>query len=153
MTYGIHKPILAALMAGGLVAGCATTVDMGGPLGHYRYNYDSRPVVSESITVPSVTYRTTPTVTYQTTPTVTYQTTPTVTYQSAPTVTYQTTPTVVYPSDQSSVTYAAPSVTYETSTPTVTYRERIVYRDPTLRYYEPTATYALNPSPFADKGQ
>ena len=137
MTYGIHKPMLAALMAGGLVAGCATTVDMGGPLGHYRYNYDSRPVVSEPITVPSVTYRTTPTVTYR----------------STPTVTYQTTPTVVYPSTQSSVTYATPSVTYETTTPTVTYRERIVYQDPTLRYYEPTATYALNPSPFADKGQ
>jgi len=137
--------MLAALMAGGLVAGCATTVDMGGPLGHYRYNYDSRPVVSESITVPSVTYRTTPTVTYRSTPAVTYQ--------AAPTVTYQTTPTVVYPSTQSSVTYATPSVTYETTTPTGTYRERIVYQDPTLRYYEPMATYALNPSPFADKGQ
>jgi hypothetical protein len=152
MTYGIHKPMLAALMAGGLVAGCATTVDMGGPLGHYSYYYDSRPVVSESITVPTVTYRTTPTVTYRTTPTVTYRTTPTVTYQTTPTVTYPTTPTVTYQATPS-VTYATPSVTYETTTPTATYRERIVYRDPTLRYDEPTATYALNPSPFTDKGQ
>ena len=147
MTYRINKPVLAALMATGLVAGCATTVDMGGPLGHYRYNYDSRPVISESTVVPSVSYRASPTVTYQNTPTVTYETKPTVTYQTPPTVTYQAAPTVTY--------RTAPSVTYEAS-PTVRYRERIVYRDPTLRYYEPTVVYEWNPSPslsYTDHGQ
>ena len=60
MIQRISKSVLAALVTGGAVAGCATTVDIGGPLLHYRYNYDSRPVVSEStVTVPApvVTYR------------------------------------------------------------------------------------------------
>jgi hypothetical protein len=39
---------LAGVAVSGLLAGCATTVDWGGPLGHYRYHYDSRPVVYSS---------------------------------------------------------------------------------------------------------
>jgi hypothetical protein len=43
----------------GLLAGCATTVDWGGPLGHYRYSYDSRPIVYGSDdTYHDDTYRT-----------------------------------------------------------------------------------------------
>ena len=44
------RAALAAVAAGGLLCGCATTVDWGGPLGHYRYHYDSRPVVYSSDT-------------------------------------------------------------------------------------------------------
>jgi hypothetical protein len=51
MSHGI-KSVIAATLAAGALAGCATSVDMGGPLLHYRYNYDSRPVVSGS-TVPA----------------------------------------------------------------------------------------------------
>jgi hypothetical protein len=39
---------MAAIAAGALLGGCATTVDWGGPLGHYRYHYDSRPIVYSS---------------------------------------------------------------------------------------------------------
>ena len=45
MRHGVLKATFAAIAASGLLAGCATTVDWGGPLGHYRYHYDSRPVV------------------------------------------------------------------------------------------------------------
>ena len=48
-----------ALLVSGALAGCATTVDWGGPLLHYRYNYDSRPVVSSApvvVPAPAVTY-------------------------------------------------------------------------------------------------
>lgn len=45
MKHGVLKATLAGIAATGLLAGCATTVDWGGPLGHYRYHYDSRPVV------------------------------------------------------------------------------------------------------------
>jgi len=40
------KATLASVMAAGFLAGCATTVDWGTPLGHYRYSYDSRPIVA-----------------------------------------------------------------------------------------------------------
>lgn len=50
MKHGFLKTALAGMAAGGLLAGCATTVDWGGPLGHYRYHYDSRPVVYSSTT-------------------------------------------------------------------------------------------------------
>ena len=44
------RAALAGVAASGLLAGCATTVDWGGPLGHYRYHYDSRPVMYSSNT-------------------------------------------------------------------------------------------------------
>lgn len=47
MRYGFLKAAVAGAGLCGLLAGCATTVDMGGPLGHYRYNYDSRPVIHD----------------------------------------------------------------------------------------------------------
>lgn len=50
MKHGFLKTALAGVAASGLLAGCATTVDWGGPLGHYRYHYDSRPVVYSSTT-------------------------------------------------------------------------------------------------------
>ena len=55
------KSAVAAVALGALVGGCATTVDMGGPLGHYRYHYDSRPVIHDEDALvypaPSVVYR------------------------------------------------------------------------------------------------
>jgi hypothetical protein len=45
MKHRFLKAALAGLAAAGFLGGCATTVDWGGPLGHYRYHYDSRPVV------------------------------------------------------------------------------------------------------------
>ena len=59
------KSSLAAVVLTGALAGCATSVDWGGPLLHYRYDYDSRPVVSQAPVVapaPTVTYS--PAVTY-----------------------------------------------------------------------------------------
>jgi hypothetical protein len=51
------KAALVAAGLGALAGGCATTVDMGGPLGHYRYHYDSRPTVyhDDAITYPAPT--------------------------------------------------------------------------------------------------
>ena len=98
MTQRIVKSALAALLVSGAVAGCATTVDWGGPLLHYRYNYDSRPVVSgEPVVVPA------PTVTYTQPPVVYRESTVTqypdsaVMYRTyrAPVITYYE-PTVVY---------------------------------------------------------
>jgi hypothetical protein len=45
MKHRMLRAALADMAAGALLAGCATTVDWGGPLVHYRYHYDSRPVV------------------------------------------------------------------------------------------------------------
>jgi hypothetical protein len=117
---------LAALGAGGVLAGCATTVDMGGPLLHYRYHYDSRPVISEStVTVPA--------------PTVSYRE-PAVTYRYREPVVTDREPVVTYP---------APAVTYRESS--VVYREPA-----TVTYYGPAPIYALQPSPslpYTDRGQ
>ena len=144
MNYPVVKTAFAALVAGGVLAGCATTVDMGGPLGHYRYDYDSRPVVSEStvtVPAPAVTYRES-TVTSRA-PVVTYRE-PVVTYRD-PVVTYR----------EPVVTYQTPSVTY--GNPTVTYREsRVISREPTVTYYAPSVVYELHPSPslsYTDHGQ
>ena len=90
MTRAGVRTALVAVGVGTLAAGCATTVDMGGPLGHYRYNYDSRIVYQE----PSVVYRTEPTVVYRSEPTVVYRTEPRVVYRTEPTVVYR--PTVSY---------------------------------------------------------
>jgi hypothetical protein len=125
------KAVFGAAAAGVLLAGCATTVDWGGPLGHYRYNYDSRPAVSEStVTVPA--------------PTVTYRE-PVVTY-SAPVTTYTAPAT----------THTAPVTTY--NTPVTTYRESgVLYREPTsITYYGPSGTSTLYPTPslpYQDHGQ
>lgn len=53
MKHGVTKAVFTALISGGVLAGCATTMDMGGPLGHYRYHYDSRIVYD---TTPAVVY-------------------------------------------------------------------------------------------------
>ena len=84
MTRAGLRTVLVAVGLGALAAGCATTVDMGGPLGHYRYSYDSRIVYQE----PSVVYRTEPTVVYRTEPRIVYRTEPTVVYR--PTISYYT---------------------------------------------------------------
>jgi hypothetical protein len=47
MNQRLIKAVLAGMGCAGLLAGCATTVDWGGPLLHYRYHYDSRPIVYE----------------------------------------------------------------------------------------------------------
>ena len=109
------KSSLAAVMLTGALAGCATSVDWGGPLLHYRYDYDSRPVVSQAPIVapaPSVTY--TPTVTY-TEPAVVYRD-PALTrdpdsvityrgYREPAVTTYYGQPTVIYG-------YQSPSIPY-----------------------------------------
>ena len=131
MSHRMGKAVFGAAAAGVLLAGCATTVDRGGPLGHYRYNYDTRPVVSEStVTVPA--------------PTVTYRE-PVVTY-SAPVTTYTAPAT----------THTAPVTTY--NTPVTTYRESgVLYREPTsITYYGPSGTSTLYPTPslpYQDHGQ
>ena len=138
MSHRMGKAVFGAAAAGVLLAGCATTVDWGGPLGHYRYNYDSRPVVSEStVTVPA--------------PTVTYRE-PVVTY-SAPVTTYSA---PVTPYTAPATTYTAPVTTY--NTPVTTYRESgVLYREPTsITYYGPSGTSTLYPTPslpYQDHGQ
>ena len=51
MRHKVLKSMVGCAGLCGLLAGCATTVDMGGPLGHYRYSYDSRPTVYGDDTV------------------------------------------------------------------------------------------------------
>ena len=98
MKQRIVKSALAALLVSGAVAGCATSVDWGGPLLHYRYNYDSRPVVSEApVVVPA----------------------PTVTYDAPPVVYRESTVTQYPDSGVTYRTYREPSVTYYE--PTVVY--------------------------------
>ena len=139
MSHRMGKAMFGAAAAAVLVGGCATTVDWGGPLGHYRYDYDSRPVVSESaVTVPA--------------PAVTYRE-PAVTY-SAPATTTYTAPTTTYTAP--ATTYTAPVTTY--GTPVTTYRESgVVYREPTsITYYGPSGTSTLYPTPslpYQDHGQ
>jgi hypothetical protein len=102
------KSALAALLVSGAVAGCATSVDWGGPLLHYRYDYDSRPVASEApvvVPAPAVAYRDPPVVHRESTATqypdsgITYRT-----YRD-PVVSYGE-PTVIYG-------YQSPSVPYQ----------------------------------------
>ena len=146
MSHRVGKAVFAATAAGVLLAGCATTVDWGGPLGHYRYNYDSRPVVSEStVTVPA------PTVTYRE-PAVTYSVPATTTYTAPVTTRQETTTTYSAPV----TTYTAPVTTY--GTPVTTYRESgVVRREPTsITYYGPGGTSTLYPTPslpYTDHGQ
>lgn len=161
MNHHAAKTAFAALVAGGLLAGCATTVDMGGPLLHYRYNYDSRPVVSES-TVPerAVTYYapvvrdTTPSVTYSA-PAATYETQATVRTYAAPVTTYSAPAVTTYSAPVT--TYSAPVTTYYTTPATTTWREsRVVYPDPVVTYYEPRVVLEMHPSPslaYKDHGQ
>lgn len=60
-----------ALALSGLLAGCATTVEMGGPFAYYRYHYDSGvPVVYDST---PVVVRSSPTVVYDTPVVTTYR--------------------------------------------------------------------------------
>ena len=147
MSHRMGKAMFGAAAAAVLVGGCATTVDWGGPLGHYRYDYDSRPVVSGStVTVPApvVTYRE-PAATYSA-PAATTYTAPTTTY-TAPTATTETVP---------ATTYTAPVTTY--GTPVTTYRESgVVYREPTsITYYGPSGTPTLYPTPslpYQEHGQ
>ena len=98
MKQQIVRSSLVALLASGALAGCATTVDWGGPLVHYRYNYDSRPVVSEApvvVPAPAVTYNE-PAVVYRES-TVSRDPESVVTYRTYrdPVVTYYDRPTVI----------------------------------------------------------
>ena len=161
----VAKTALTAIVAGGLLGGCATTVDMGGPLGHYRYNYDSRLAVSDSDALAdrAITYRA-PDVRY-TTPSVTYAS-PIATYESPATVTY-TAPVTTY---GAVTTYSAPVTTYTnpvtkyrapittyTAPGTTTWREsRIIQAEPVVTYYEPRVVLEMHPSPslaYKDHGQ
>src|SRR5256885_1092058 len=95
MTYGLRNAAFGALVFGGLLAGCATTVETSSPIGSYRYHYDSRVVYDTS---PAVVYRE-PAVTYRE-PVVTYRE-PVVTYRE-PVVTYR----------EPVLTYSAPAPVY-----------------------------------------
>ena len=77
------KSVVAALLLGGLLGGCATTVEMGGPLAYYRYHYE---------TGAPVTYSTQPAVVYQEPATVYRERT---TVYRQPTTVYRE-PTIVY---------------------------------------------------------
>jgi hypothetical protein len=90
MTRAGVKTGLVAVGLSALAAGCATTIDTSGPLGRYRYDYDSRIVYQE----PSVVYRTEPTVVYRTEPRVVYRTEPKVVYRTERSLVYG--PTVSY---------------------------------------------------------
>jgi hypothetical protein len=72
------KAVLAAAVFGGLLAGCATTLDVGP--GYYHYSYDA-PVAYRHQTVVT-TPSTAPTVVYRE-PSLVYHE-PTVVYRSAP---------------------------------------------------------------------
>src|SRR6478736_4405468 len=100
MTRVSLKTALAAAGIGALMTGCATTVDMGGPLGHYRYHYQS-----------GVAYDATPTTVYRTEPTTVYKTTPTTVYRTENETVYRTTPSTVY-STQPTVVYSEPTLVY-----------------------------------------
>ena len=91
------KSAFAALLVSGALAGCATSVDWGGPLLHYRYNYDSRPVtIQEPVVVPAPSS------------------------SSAPPVVYHESTVMEYPgSGVTARTYREPVVTYRE--PTVVY--------------------------------
>ncbi len=70
------KAVLAIAMFGGLLAGCATTLDVGP--GYYHYSYD----VPAAHRTESTVVTTSPTVVYRE-PTVVYRE-PTVVYRTAP---------------------------------------------------------------------
>ena len=111
MKPGVMKALVAASSCA-VLAGCATTVDMGGPLGHYRYHYDA----GVAYTTPRVIYR----------DDVTYRE-PAVVYREP--VTVYRAPAVEY----------APAVQYRT--PAVEYRAPAVeYRAPAVVYRHPAAT-------------
>ena len=141
MNQRVVKSAVAALFASGALAGCATSVDWGGPLLHYRYNYDSRPVtVQEPVVVPA--------------PTSSYSAPPVV--SPAPTSSYGA-PPVVAPAPTSS--YGAPPLVYRESTTVTQYPDsRTTYRtygEPVVTYRQPTVIYSypIQPSPFTDKGE
>jgi hypothetical protein len=56
MKHPYVKSVVAALLLGGLLGGCATTVEMGGPLAYYRYHYETGAPVTYS-TQPAVVYQ------------------------------------------------------------------------------------------------
>ena len=117
MKQNFIKSSLAAVALTGALAGCATSVDWGGPLLHYRYNYDSRPVVSQAPVVapaPVVTY--TPAMTYDE-PTVVYRD-PALTRDSDSVITYRG--------------YLEPAVTTYSRQPTVIYG----YQSPSIPYID-----------------
>ena len=103
MKHPYVKSVVAALLLGGLLGGCATTVEMGGPLAYYRYHYE---------TGAPVTYSTQPAVVYQEPATV---------YRERTTVYRQ--PTAVY--REPAVVYREPtkvySYRYGASRPVVAY--------------------------------
>ena len=97
MKHPYVKSVVAALLLGGLLGGCATTVEMGGPLAYYRYHYE---------TGAPVTYSTQPA---------------TVVYQEPATVYRER--TAVY--RQPTAVYREPTIVYRE--PTTVYREPTVY--------------------------
>jgi hypothetical protein len=108
MNQRMVKSALGVLLVSGALAGCATSVDWGGPLLHYRYNYDSRPVVSEEpvvVPAPAVAYRDPPVVYRESTVTQYLDTGVTSRAYREPVLTYRQ-PTVIYG-------YQSPSVPYQ----------------------------------------
>ena len=105
MKHPYVKSVVAALLLGGLLGGCATTVEMGGPLAYYRYHYETGAPVTYSTQPAAVVYQE-PAAVYRERTTVYRQ--PTAVYRE-PTTTVYREPTKVY------------SYRYGASRPVVTY--------------------------------
>src|SRR5512142_3073699 len=110
MNHRIAKSALAGAALAALLTGCATTVDMGGPLGHYRYHADTLPTSDDT----AATYHEQTVTTYGQ---------PAVVERSAPAVTYR---------EHSVTRYDEPAVVVRPSEPAAVYREHSV-----TRYDEP----------------
>lgn len=123
MNHRITKSALAGAALAALLGGCATTVDMGGPLGHYRYHADTLPTSDDT----AATYHEQTVTTYGQ---------PAVVERSAPAVTYR---------EHSVTRYDEPAVVVRPSEPAAVYREHSVtrYDEPALvvRPAEPAVTY------------
>ena len=110
MDHHIAKSALAGAALAALLAGCATTVDMGGPLGHYRYHADTLPTSDDT----AATYHEQTVRTYGPSAVV---------ERPAPAVTYR---------EHSVTKYDQPAVVVRPLEPAPTYREHTV-----TRYDEP----------------
>jgi uncharacterized lipoprotein YmbA len=101
MRYVSMKPVLGTMALTALLAGCATTVEMGP--GYYHYDVGAARVTTPPVVYqePPVVYRE-PAVVYREQPTVVYRE-PGVVYRDSAVVYYE--PTVVYRSSRSSLLY------------------------------------------------
>jgi hypothetical protein len=129
MKHRITKSALAGAALAALLAGCATTVDMGGPLGHYRYHADTLPTSDDT----TATYHEQTVTTYGPSAVV-ERPAPAVTYREHSVTRYDE-PVAVRPSEPAAVyrehsvtKYDQPAVVVRPVEPALTYREHTVTR-------------------------